>query len=746
MKNTRMIKAIALGISATLLLQPIAVYAEDEAPAAAPVVEAPAPAPEAPAAEAPAPQLNDSVEAKVVEAEVKVEAADATLPDQETTDQYLENADAALKVIDGRIDGLDVLNDKAAEEVAEYNTEVAEAVDPVGDFVEEVKEVAPQAIGTAIGTTIDYFEAHQDANDVVDMASQTYTYQADAEAAKEVATGIAADAQAKADDAAQLVEELGEKLEEAELIKNAAETELTEAEKALFEANQAVIAAEKELRAIQREYGLNDWYYNPESPFFFNHGREEVADAINNAQAALLEATRLQGVAAQDLQDKQDAYDDANQAYLDAEQARTDALNDLDDAMADLNAAKAYQDLINKVNGVETTEISTWNTYNQWYNYGGQSASLIDSADKALAKALVEFKLYGNTIKSISQGNGNNKFVVTYVDADGNTHSEKFLYEIENKTYQVNGHSSVHWLQIKKKVNGQYVDYYKEYTYYTKDRYSGQGKVDEAQDVVNGLNEIINKDLTELDQARQDAQSEIGDAEDALEAAGKKLGAVQAAYTAVVDAAKALKNLQANERASAQAVNALRAQYNFNLGIYNSAVGAYYYAAMMAGLAQDEADRALEALNSGFEYEIPTPSPSGQPTGGEPTGGEPSTGEPAYIPSAPIAAAPVAPAPQAAVLGETRSRNSGAAVKEAGEGEEVKEAAPAAEKKVEEKKEEEKKPAVAIEDEETARAAAPIEAQKGFPWWVLIILAAITALSIEEYTRRKKQNANNIQG
>ena len=96
-----------------------------------------------------------------------------------------------------------------------------------------------------------------------------------------------------------------------------------------------------------------------------------------------------------------------------------------------------------------------------------------------------------------------------------------------------------------------------------------------------------------------------------------------------------------------------------------------------------------------------------------------------------------APAPQQAVLGATRTRSGAAATAvEAGEGEEEKKAAPAVEKKQEEKKEE-TKPAVAIEEEETAKAAAPIATQTPFPWWVLIILAAITALSIEEYVRRR---------
>ena len=44
-----------------------------------------------------------------------------------------------------------------------------------------------------------------------------------------------------------------------------------------------------------------------------------------------------------------------------------------------------------------------------------------------------------------------------------------------------------------------------------------------------------------------------------------------------------------------------------------------------------------------------------------------------------------------------------------------------------------------IEEEETAKAATPIETQKSFPYWVLIILAAIAGLSVEEYVRRRNE-------
>ena len=48
-----------------------------------------------------------------------------------------------------------------------------------------------------------------------------------------------------------------------------------------------------------------------------------------------------------------------------------------------------------------------------------------------------------------------------------------------------------------------------------------------------------------------------------------------------------------------------------------------------------------------------------------------------------------------------------------------------------------------IADEAPAKAATPIETQKGFPYWVLIILAAIAGVSVEEYVRRKNENSKN---
>ena len=44
--------------------------------------------------------------------------------------------------------------------------------------------------------------------------------------------------------------------------------------------------------------------------------------------------------------------------------------------------------------------------------------------------------------------------------------------------------------------------------------------------------------------------------------------------------------------------------------------------------------------------------------------------------------------------------------------------------------------------EDTAKAATPIQAQKGFPYWVLIILAAVAGVSVEEYVRRRNAKAN----
>jgi hypothetical protein len=47
---------------------------------------------------------------------------------------------------------------------------------------------------------------------------------------------------------------------------------------------------------------------------------------------------------------------------------------------------------------------------------------------------------------------------------------------------------------------------------------------------------------------------------------------------------------------------------------------------------------------------------------------------------------------------------------------------------------------VAIEDEGVALSSSiPEEAKKGFPWWILVILASITGVSVEEYYRRRQE-------
>ncbi len=784
-----MVKLLALGVSATLLLQPIAVFAEDNYNE--PIVDAIGIAEEK--VEAALPSEEPVTEEPVADEPVIIA--------QEPTDTHLENTEKALEKIDDTITAYnETLNDPAiAEADANYKAAVETAKESEGAFEQAAADAAADSLPAIIETGMDAYEAYQDANQVVQMAEGPYETQAEAEQAKAQATGIAAQAQAAAEDAAAVVEELKGKVEAAEDAKDQADADFQAAAEAYADAVQARQEAEEEYDRIVRKYGLDGWFYNPDMPFelWGSYGKAEVRTAIVEAKAALESAKDAEEDAKDDYDGKKKEYDDAKDIYDQAVTDKEEAEKKLDDAIADLDRAG----LIEAVNAVRAVEITTFNNNNGHHDDYHQN--LIKAADDQLAQSLIGYKLFDEGIKNYALEAVEGGYKVTY-ELNGETVTKFFGYSIDPETYTVghgwNGHDSVHWLAINElkeesytaykdvfydantgeEVDGsgfwhyygnvyyKYVyknnrwetvfaekvrepyeatrlvtkkaDYYKERTYYLDTK--GFISKDAAQTVVNGLNDAINKPgelEDDLAQKLQDAEA----AESAYTDATNKLDAVKEAHKAVIAAAKALKNLKEIEKVSYVALTEVKKNYYNAVLQLEGAEFAYRWAAFNAGIAQHEADRALAALDEGFDYRIPTPTPTPGPSGG-PTGDTTPSDTTDYIPVAPVAVtpAPAAPAPQQAVLGATRTRSGAAATAvEAGEGEEEKKAAPAVEKKQEEKKEE-TKPAVAIEEEETAKAAAPIATQTPFPWWVLIILAAITALSIEEYVRRRNAKVN----
>ena len=784
-----MVKLLALGVSATLLLQPIAVFAEDNYNE--PIVDAIGIAEEK--VEAALPSEEPAAEEPVADEPVIIA--------QEPTDTHLENTEKALEKIDDTITAYnEALNDPAiAEADANYEAAVETAKESEGAFEQAAADAAADSLPAIIETGMDAYEAYQDANQVVQMSEEPYETQAEAEQAKAQATGIAAEAQAAADDAAAVVEELKGKVEAAEEAKDQADADFQAAAEAYADAVQARQEAEEEYDRIVRKYGLDSWFYNPDMPFelWGSYGKSDVRTAIVEAKAALESAKDAEEDAKDDYDGKKKDYDDAKDIYDQAVTDKEEAEKKLDDAIANLDKAA----LIEAVNAVRAEEITTFNNNNG--HHDDYHRNLINAADDQLAQSLIGYKLFDEGIKNYALEAVEGGYKVTY-ELNGETVTKFFGYSIDPETYTVghgwNEHDSVHWLVIDELKEDSYTayknvfidnstgeevdgtgykkwygntyykivrqgnqwvyvyatkttveyeatrlvtktaDYYKERTYYLDTK--GFISKDDAQNVVNGLNDAIDKP----GKLEDDLAQKLQDAEDAKSAytnAANKLDAVKEAHKAVIDAAKALKNLEEIENVSLVALTEVRKHYYNAVLQLEGAEFAYRWAAFNAGIAQDQADRALAALNEGFDYRIPTPVPT--PTPGPGPSGDTTTDDTTdYIPVAPIAVtpAPAAPAPQQAVLGATRARSSAAATAvEAGEGEEEKKAAPAVEKKQEEKKEE-TKPAVAIEEEETAKAAAPIATQTPFPWWVLIILAAITALSIEEYVRRRNAKVN----
>jgi hypothetical protein len=841
MKNKRMVKLLALAMSMTLVLQPVAVFAEDNynEPVVAAIenaekkVEAALPS-EEPSAEEPA-------------AETPAEEAAPEIIAQEPTDTHLENTAEALEKIDDTITAYNNVLD-ASEEIIEeadkdYRDAVKTAKESEGEFEQAAADAANASIPAIIDTALDAYDAYEDANQVEEMAGETYETQAEAETAKEEATGIAAQAQAAADDAAAVVKELGEKVTAAEDAKDQADADYQAAEAAYNDAVDARKEAEAAYNKIVKQYGLDNWFYNPDAQyeFFGSYGKGDVRTAIVEAKAALESAKSAEEQAKSDYDGKKKDYDDAKDIYDKAVEDAQKAQGELADAEAALDKAT----LVEAINAVRADEIKIYNWYRN--NYYGQG--YIKVADTELAKSLVEYALYEEDIKGADISVVNGKIVAKYTDKNGEAVERTFDYNIDPELVNIGDRESAHWLLINeyKDVEEEYTDYrvvdaykdesgnevediseytdygwyrgrhwyYKETTqtvvipghyevrgrniywveektyeeevtiwaykttkteeytstrtvnkpvdYYTEYAYWTATKditKDGAQAVVDGINDRINKPGTMEDDLADKLQAAT-DAENAQAAAGTKLDAVKEAHKAVIDAAKMLENLERVEKVSYVALAEVKKHYYEAVADLAAAEVAYRLAAFNAGIAQYEADRALAALDNGFDYIIPTPTPEPEPTPAPvptptpaPTPSDDTTTDdvPAYIPVVPVAVtpapaapAPAAPAPQAAVLGATRTGNGSAASTAAvvGDGkDEIKADASAAEDKHEEVQGE-KKPVVAIEEEETAKAAAPISEQTPFPWWVLIILAAITALSIEEYARRRKAIADN---
>ena len=820
MKNKRMVKFLALGISATLLIQPIAVFAEEGEPLADPVtVEVPAEVPEA-VAEEPAPQMNDKVEEVVENAEADVKAAlPPTEIAQNPTDFFLNKTEDHLENIDEAVETLDEFTDEATAEVKEYTEALGDAIEKEIAFDNAVNEVKEEVEQVVEDTADNLTAATNDADRVEEMAAIMYETQAAAEAAQKEAEAVAKDAQDEADAAAKEVADLKDKLDDAEDKMNAAKDAFDKALDEYDDALDAVVDAQLAL-AIAKTYTGS-----------------EAAVAVADATLALKNALIAQEKAEKIKKSKERIYDSASKEYENADKAAKEAEGKLDGATKALEAAQKAVDkaeLIVALNRIEDAEIKIYNSY---ANGTGRTEDDVKAADIELAKGLIRYQLFDdvedvNAIEFIESEEGTiiAKYETEGPDGEMIQVTQKFKFDPQSVENIHGKENSAHWLVISKvesetpgttKVETGIEKYYTKngeikdvthyfnnpYMYYTVEdgnqlkvyKFKGYGwdlhktftvnirktyeevpcinyttsnfyteeayyrenssynsleqkksERDQAAQAKKKLEDIIGKPAT-LEQGLAAKRKDAVDAKNAFDKADSKYEAVKKAYASVLDVQRAIKNLKATKMpfGSELALAALWIDYNMRVEQYNTAKEAFEEAAENARYTQEEANRALAALGDGFNYNTPTPAPvpvvPGNPTdeaAGESAAPEaPADDTPDYIPVATMAAAPEAPAPAAAVLGETRTGNGRAAATavEAGEGEEEnKVAAPAAVKKQEEKKEE-TKPVVAIEDEDTARAAAPIATQTPFPWWVLIILAAIAGVSVEEYVRRRNE-------
>ena len=271
-----------------------------------------------------------------------------------------------------------------------------------------------------------------------------------------------------------------------------------------------------------------------------------------------------------------------------------------------------------------------------------------------------------------------------------------------------------------------------------------QKAADEKLGIFNKLSDDKDRDLSGLENAASDAAKAATDAENAKNAALAKHTKVIDAYSAVLDAANALKNLKANADANGAALTALQEAYNIAYAKYEAVLADYKTAQDNALKAQDAANRAQKLVAAVSRVQSSGSSDDTPTGGGDDTIFIPTVVTPATTVVAPAVENPEAPA----VLGARTTRRS--AAKKAADTETVAtdnsngnsdNAEVAGAQKEETKTPEVPKEETKIEDNETALAATPELEEKGFAWWWLLILAAIAGVSVEEYTRRKRNKA-----
>ena len=292
--------------------------------------------------------------------------------------------------------------------------------------------------------------------------------------------------------------------------------------------------------------------------------------------------------------------------------------------------------------------------------------------------------------------------------------------------------------------------------------YAPSGYFEHIEDFDNDWSEkkALYEEAKAVFDTTDEAYKRAQDALDKAKAEVAKLEAAKAAKKDIVDAKKALEDAKKAVAKAEEDKAKAKAALDAAQGAKINAEKAIAYAETKKTEAHEAVDKADKAKKEKDEATAKVPETSYEPASTEEATG---TSTPATVStdslvvSSPVASTDtsVAATPSArAAAASSGGTVLGAVKKEATVNTETSQDTPAevkeqttmAETKKDTPKQEEKKNEPAsIADEETAKAATPVLKEKSFSWlWLLIILAAIAGVSVEEYARRRKAK-NRIQ-
>ncbi len=399
--DRQLIKALAVGLSAGMFMQPMTVMAANEEGNDIPDAQI-----QVETSENEPAQVEEALNAEV--SETVEEAKEAVSDASNSADENLSKAAEAIENIAEAVETLDDKNSTAKEAVEKYNDlSGQDDIDNANTYADAAVGAAYDAEDAAAGVAA-YIETNAEIAQQIEKAGDaTYSSQIFADAAKTAAVNLVYKASENVTEAQKLVDAATKAVETAKLNADAAEEKYNDAYNAYEEAAEKIEAAETELKKIINEYGLaTDGEY-----------KGDLKIAIDSVNAALEDARK----AADAVTAVQEAQAAANEKLKKAELAQK-KVTEMAGALEELKAQEGVSDAA--LSALESAKRAAVNAYaaaqeeaaNAQANYDKAKAEA-DKAVKALAAA--KFKVVvPSTDESGSDESANNDSESSSVNTD----------------------------------------------------------------------------------------------------------------------------------------------------------------------------------------------------------------------------------------------------------------------------------------------------------------------------------------